>query len=299
MADRVSVAGLFVYPLKSARAVALENVEITPRGPAGDRLWMVVDANGKFLTQRQNARLSQVTARTDGDLNLALEAPGMLHVRIDAKAVRDQNRRLDVEVWKDICSAFDAGDEVADWLACFLGVPCRLAGQLDDFMRRVVPEYSPQGDPVSFADGFPLLLTTMPSLAALRPSFAVDVPMERFRPNIVLDGNLPFEEDVWQTIRIGKVVFNVVKPCSRCVITTIDQASGEKPSKEPIETLARLRRGKKGVYFGQNLMIGEPGTIRLGDAVEVVSTTDPHAELEGVNVGYKLHTSIDISKRHH
>lgn len=284
MADKIRVAGLFVYPLKSARAVELESVEIMPRGPAGDRLWMVVDANGKFLTQRQNARLSQIAARIDGVLNLTLEAPGMPHFRIDAKAVRDRNHRLDVEVWKDRCLAFDAGDEAADWLARFLGVPCRLAGQLDDFMRRIVPEYSPQGDPVSFADGFPLLLTTMPSLAALRSSFTADVPMERFRPNIVLDGNLPFEEDVWRTIRIGKVVFNVVKPCSRCVITTIDQASGEKPSKEPIETLARLRRGKKGVYFGQNLMIGQPGTICLGDAVEVLSTAEPHAELEGAGL---------------
>ena len=282
----VVVHSLFIHPLKSGKAVAVDAVDMMTRGPKGDRLWMVVDEAGKFLTQRQNAKLSQIDAQLDGAGGLFLKVSGMPDLHVGAEAARKLNQRREVEIWKDKCLAFDAGDEAAVWFERFLDTKCRLVGQLEEPIRPVKAEYGGQGEVVSFADDFPVLLATMPSLKALEPHFTSPITMNRFRPNIVTDGNGAFEEDVWHRIKIGEVEFDVTKPCPRCVVTTIDQATGEKPSKEPIETLVKFRRGKKGAYFGQNLLSRVLGTIRVGDKVEILKTGTSHAELEGVRLSF-------------
>jgi uncharacterized protein YcbX len=165
----------------------------------------------------------------------------------------------------------DQGAEPAQWLTTFLGAPCRLVRMADDFVRATNPTYSVglEGQ-LGFADGYPFLLTTEASLADLNSRMAVPLPMNRFRPNIVVTGSPPFAEDGWQRIRIGGITFAVVKPCARCVITTVDQATAA-TAREPLRTLATFRQVQgKGVMFGQNLIHTAMGTIRVGDAMDVL-----------------------------
>ena len=278
------VHSLFIYPLKSAMAVRVDEIEMTARGPAGDRLWMVVNEGGTFLTQRQNARLSQVRAMPDGRGGLFLSAVGMPDVHVDAAVTGAAGVLRKVEIWKDVCLAFDAGEAAAQWLGRYLETPCRLVGQLDTCPRPVKAEYGGQGEPVSFADDFPVLLTAEPSLLALDSHFSTPLAMDRFRPNIVTAGHDAFAEDTWRKVKIGDVDFDVTKPCARCVMTTIDQLTGQRLSNEPVETLARLRRGRKGAYFGQNILPRGLGRIRVGDRLDVVTTGPAHPELEGVRL---------------
>lgn len=271
----ITVDSCYIHPLKSARARAVDAFEMTPRGPEGDRLWMVVDAaTGKFVTQRENAKLATVTAAPAGD-GLTLSADGMDAIDV----ARPAARRRDVTVWKDDCRALDAGDDAAAWLSAYLGGDCRLVRMDDDAPRPVSEKHGRPGDIVSFADGFPLLITTTASLDALDLAGA-GVTMRRFRPNIVLAGATPFAEDTWKRIRIGDVELDLVKACARCVVTTIDQDSGEKPSREPVATLAKKRKGTKGVYFGQNAIPRSLGRIETGAAVTVLERrAEPYEEL--------------------
>jgi uncharacterized protein YcbX len=173
-----------------------------------------------------------------------------------------------VRVFGDTCDAVLAPDEMSRWFSAALGVSCRLVYMPDDATRRPPPSYARADDLVSFADGFPYLLASIPSLADLNQRLDVPLPMNRFRPNIVVDGCRPFEEDEWRRVETCGVAFRVVKPCSRCVITTVDQASGEKGN-EPLRTLATYRTVKGAVMFAQNLVADGTGTLRVGAELSV------------------------------
>lgn len=186
-----------------------------------------------------------------------------------------------VKVWDDSCEAYDQGDGIAEWLTKFLGVPCRLFRMTDSFVRPVDLHYSPEGGETAFSDGFPFLLISDASLADLNKKLEqkgkLPVTREHFRSVLWADDCEPFAEDAWKRIRIGSVVFDVVKPCARCVITKVIPTTGEvREDKEPLATLAQYRtrdlRGKKGAMFGQNLVHRNLGIIRLGDEVEVLET---------------------------
>jgi hypothetical protein len=166
--------------------------------------------------------------------------------------------------------AIDEGPSVAEWLTAFLAVRCRLVRFPDDAKRRVDPEYAGPNDEVGFADGFSFLLTSCASLDDLNQRLAAPLPMNRFRPNIVVSGGEAFEEDRWKRIRIDGITFAVVKPCARCVTTTVDQQTGE-ASREPLRTLATFRNvAGRGVMFGQNLIHGQSGTLHVGAEVAVI-----------------------------
>lgn len=259
------VSQIYVYPLKSAAGIALEQARVTRRGLAGDRRWMVVDEEGVFITQRTHPTLALVSAReADGTLRLA--APSMPPLAVAAPATLCERP---VEVWEGRVPAADAGDEAARWLERYLGRPCRLVYQPDAVRRPVDAEYAVHADDhVSFADGYPLLLAAEASLADLNARLQQPVPMNRFRPNLVVAGTAPFEEDGWSGLTIGGMRFHVVKPCARCTIITIDQATGE-PGKEPLRTLSRYRKEGSKVLFGQNLIPESEGVIRVGDVVEL------------------------------
>jgi uncharacterized protein YcbX len=172
-----------------------------------------------------------------------------------------------VVIWRDTCPAVDQGDEVAGWLSDFLHANCRLVRMADDFVREVDPTYaSSPADQVGFADGFPCLLIAEESLADLNSRLAEPLPMNRFRPNIVISGGVPFGEDHVGRLRIGEIVFYAPKACARCTITTVDQATGE-TGKEPLRTFATFRRAQRSVLFGQNLIHATTGTIRVGDSM--------------------------------
>lgn len=266
-AVRRRVRGLYYYPIKSCRGTPLEMAVVGPRGIAADRQWMVVDPTGHFLTQRELPRLALIEPRLhDGSLEISAPDVPPLTVRVG-----EIGERVDVVVWDDTCVGIDHGADARAWFSRVLDTPCRLVRIADDEVRRVDREYGGPDDQVGFADGFPFLLTSCASLDELNRRLDVPLPMNRFRPNIVIDGGEPFEEDGWKRIRIDGISFEVAKPCARCAITTVDQHTAER-SKEPLRTLATFRhRAGRGVMFGQNLIHDRTGVLHVGAEMEILA----------------------------
>ncbi|MGW6914253.1 MOSC domain-containing protein [Kitasatospora sp. NPDC054939] len=278
------LTGLHVYPVKSMYRLSPADARVEPWGLAGDRRWMLVDAGGRFVSQRDDPALGQVRAGLTEDGALLLTTPGGARIEVPAPSVARHDPLAEVEVWNTRFAAAEAAKEAQVWIAEQLG-DYRLVHLDDPRARPIDPGFSDPGDTVSMADGFPLLLTTTGSLARLNELIAAEhpdgheqLPMERFRPNVVVDGTEPWIEDTWRRIRIGDLTFRVVKPCGRCVVTTTDQESGERRGPEPLRSLARHHRLLKKASFGQNLIPERPagvagdvyGTLRLGDEVEVL-----------------------------
>jgi uncharacterized protein YcbX len=266
---------IYLYPIKSCAGIEMPEVDLDRFGPVGDRRWMLVNSMGKFITQRDRPELACLAAvPTPG--GLALEYRG---ARFAVERPKSSKRKL-VTVWMDSVPAVDAGNEVALWLHEALGFEARLVYMPDDSQRLVDGAYASAGETVSFADGFPLLLISQAALDLLNSKLGQGVPMNRFRPNLVVDGCEPHAEDEWQKIRIGEMEFVVAKPCARCAVPSIDQATGEKDS-EILRVLADYRRfedpegGPRQVFFGQNLLYtsaGRRGTTKLavGDEVTIL-----------------------------
>jgi uncharacterized protein YcbX len=261
------LSSIHLFPIKSCAALTLDVATVEARGLVGDRRWMVVDAAGRFVTGRQQPRLTQVRAVPEGD-TWALVAPGAPASRLHVPATAE---RIDTAVWGTPVRPLVASAEANAWISTVLGVSAQWV-YMDDACRRAVDvDYASAGDIVSFADGFPLLLISQAALDALNAKLARPVPMLRFRPNLVVADTEAHAEDGWKRIRVGEVEFDVVKPCTRCVFTTVDIERGEfDPSGEPLRTLLGYRRGREGVTFGQNLIPRSLGRVRLGDAVDVL-----------------------------
>ncbi|MDF2772119.1 MAG: uncharacterized protein K0S86_1613 [Geminicoccaceae bacterium] len=260
----VEVSALYVYPIKSCAGMSVSSATLDRRGVIGDRRFMVVDDGGRFLSQRELPKLALIVPRiADGTVTLA--APGSPTVRVP---ILEDGPRRSVIVWRDACDAVDQGDDASRWLSAHLGVPCRLVRLADEWQRLVDPTYATRADDeVSFADAYPLLLIGEASLEDLNRRLATPLPMNRFRPNVVVRGSGPYAEDAWRDIVIGGVRATVVKPCARCVTTLVDQVTGTR-GKEPLRTLATYRRRGDGeVYFGQNVIHAGHGTIAVGDRV--------------------------------
>jgi uncharacterized protein len=268
------LASIHIHPMKAARAVDLEESLVEPCGLAGDRRWLLVDENGRFVSQREEPSLARVQVRYGPPAGtISVSAAGHPRRRIAAPAEGRGAEMLKVTVWSSTVPAAAAGPAADAWFRAYLGRTVRLV-YLDDPARRPVdPEFCQEGDVVSFADGYPLLLTSAGSLAELGRWLAEDgelpVPMTRFRPSVVVAGAPPWAEDRWRRIRIGPVPFRVAKPCGRCVVTTTDQVTGERGS-QPLKILGRRRRLGQQLVFGQNLIPDAPGVIRVGDPVEIL-----------------------------
>ena len=265
----MQVTGINVYPVKSTRPIALSESEVLPRGLPWDRRWMLVDSEGRFVTARQHPRLAMIATVLGTDtLNISVTGRADLRIPLAEPAAPS----IPVTVWKDRCQAVPAGAAADAWFSEYLGMPVRLVRMTDALVRPVNPDYGGSADQVSFADGFPLLLISEASLHDLNRRLATPVPMQRFRPNLVVDGERAYGEDSWRRIRVGEVEFAGVKNCSRCIFTTIDPQTGVKDAGgEPLRTLASYRRREGGgVFFGQNLIPRSRGTIRLGDSVEIL-----------------------------
>ena len=262
------VSELHVYPLKSARGIALREVSLDGRGPAGDRRWMLVDPAGAMLSQRDLPRMALITV-AGGWPDLVCTAPGMPALRVAPPAV-GSSQRISAQLWDDEVDVQLAGEASHAWFSQFLRVPCRLVFQPNDAFRQVNRIYAAQGVGVSLADGFPLLLIAQASLDDLNRRLEHAVEMRRFRPNMVVTGSEAFEEDGWRQIRVGEVEFAMAKPCARCSIPTVDPETAEF-GQEPMRTLATYRRRASAVFFGWNIVPSAPGTIRVGDPVVVLS----------------------------
>ncbi len=276
-AGGIRVTGLFRYPIKSCRGQAIATADFDARGIAHDREFVVVDASGKFLTQRQIPRMALIAPEVVAG-GLRVSAPGMAPVTFERVVEGD---RIWVEIWKDQAVGVDQGDAIAGWLSDFLGTPVRLARMADGHVRQVDQTYARPEDQTGFSDGYPLLLVAEESLIELNRRLAgrgeATLPMDRFRPNIVVaGGGVPNDEDAWGEIRIGGaggMTLNGVKLCARCAITTTDQQTAE-TGKEPLRTFAGYRRFPRGVMFGQNMTFDGLGSIAVGDDVAVMSRVD-------------------------
>jgi uncharacterized protein YcbX len=271
----MNVASLHVYPLKSGRAIDLNEVDVTAWGLAGDRLYMVCDPQGELVTQREVQALAQVTARVEGDV-LTLVKEG------EAAPIRagfDPARRLDVRVWDDPLSASLATPEVDAELSRWLGRDVRLVHADALSHRACSPAWSGEGVETGFADGFPILIATTGSLKALVEEAerlgGAGFGMDRFRPNIVIEDDRPFADDYWEAIDIAGIRYDLVKPCTRCIMTTQDQITGERGGPDPMPAMRRTRmsgdRRVAGVLFGWNAVPRAEGRVAVGDSVTVLS----------------------------
>lgn len=262
-----TLSEITVYPIKSCAGNALSQASVTARGLQGDRSWMLVDASGRFVTGRQHPALVHVRALPI-DAGLRLSGPGLPIMDI---AIPDGRTRHPAQVWGSEVDAADAGDAAADWFSAYLRCPVRLV-HADAAMRRALdPAYAQTGDETGFADGFPLLLLSAAAAAELSDRAGQFIDARRFRPNLLIAGVPAHVEDRWRRIRIGTVVFDVVKACTRCVFTTVDPDTGvADPGGEPLTTLKAYRRGPQGITFGQNLIPRSAGSVQVGDPVSVI-----------------------------
>lgn len=231
---------------------------------------MLIDAKGRFISQREHPKLALVQA-TDRHGRLILRAPGQ--PPFDCVSAPETTAATVVEIWKDTLTAQLIHPDADIWFSKFLGEPCHLVRMRPTDERPVEPrEGVVPGTTVSFADGYPLLLIGTGSLADLNQRLEHPVAMTHFRPNLVISGTTPFQEDQWTQIAIGGVTFNVVKPCKRCVMTTIDPETAEKdPRGDPLRTLAGYRQFDGGVIFGQNLVVQKAGRLEVGQEVKVIA----------------------------
>lgn len=264
--DSVTISALYQYPVKSCRGITVDRAELDRFGLKGDRRWLMVDADGRFQTQREHPQLALLQTGFNGE-TLTLTYKGDSHTVAVPGAGAP---RLEVLIWNDRVSAARTDDIVSQWLSEKLGIDLHLVYMPEDSVRRVGGSYATRGETVSFADGFPLLLISQASLDDLNSRLQNPVPMDRFRPNIVVESCEPFAEDNWRQLRCGDLVFDVVKPCSRCVIPSIDQTTGER-DRQINRVLASFRRRDGVIYFGQNLLYRGMGMLSLGDVLDLES----------------------------
>ena len=263
---RVATVGqLSIYPIKSAAGIQLNEMQLGPLGPNNDRRWMIVDAQGRFITQRKVPAMCQVGTSLQDD-SLHLSAPNM-----DDLVVSGTNGELvSSEVWGYEVQGLDCGDEAGEWFAQHLGRPARLIYMPDDYQRLVNPERAKNGERVAFADGYPVLFLSQHSMQPLSEKLGFTADINRFRANIVLRDCDAHAEDQWKRVEISGIEFSLDNPCARCVVPSTDQSSGERSSKV-LDALNSYRRVNREIYFGQNGIYHSLGTIRVGDSVNLIA----------------------------
>ncbi|MER6256348.1 MOSC N-terminal beta barrel domain-containing protein [Streptomyces sp. NPDC001584] len=274
--SNLHVQALHIHPVKSVAGTAPDEVAVEPWGLSGDRRWALIDPEGAVITQRRHPRLALATARpAGGGGRIAVTAPGMPELFVE---VPEPGPLEPAMLFGKKVETVAAATTAADWFSTYLGEPVRLVHMDDPAVRRPVdPDYALPGETVSLADGYPLLIATLASLDALNSLIAQGdhpeegpLPMNRFRPNVVVSGAEAWAEDGWLRIAIGDAVFRGVRECGRCVVTTTDQETAQR-GKEPLKTLARHRRIGKSLAFGRLLVPVRLGTVRVGDEVRVLA----------------------------
>jgi uncharacterized protein YcbX len=263
-----TLSGIYIYPVKSLAGISASHWPVTETGLLHDRKWMLIDSNQQFLSQRKMPRMALIkTALTENDL--ILSAPDMENLVLPLMPA--DGEIINSTIWHDQCDALSVSSEADRWLSRFLNTDCRLVYQPDDVVRQVDPDYAHATDQVSFADGFPFLIISENSLVSLNHEMGLDLPMARFRPNLVIAGCPAYAEDSWREIRIGSIDFRLPKACSRCSVPTIDPETAQ-TGKEPLTTLNRVRNWQNKVYFGQNALHDQCGVLSIGDIVQVKLT---------------------------
>ncbi|HXL56849.1 MAG TPA: MOSC N-terminal beta barrel domain-containing protein [Chitinophagaceae bacterium] len=263
----LTISELFVYPVKSLGGISVSSAYVTERGLEHDRRWMLVDSKNRFMTQREfpSLALLQVSIIEEGLQVMHKHNHSAFTIPFHPQT----NSFITVEVWSDTCKAQLVSEEADKWFSEMLSFPCRLVFMPDATRRRVDSRYAFNKEITSFSDGYPMLLIGQSSLDDLNNKLTESISINRFRPNIVFTGGEPFEEDILEHFIINNINFYGVKPCARCVITTIDQKNAIK-GREPLKTLASYRGYKNKIYFGQNLLHHGEGIIKVDDKIEVI-----------------------------
>jgi uncharacterized protein YcbX len=273
---------LFVYPLKAGRGIELTHAQVTSQGLLFDRRFMLVDARGRFVSQRTHPALALVEQRLTADTLVVSSRLGLLEVPLEPPREAREGATREVVVWGDRVAARSLGAEWAAYFSRLLEAEVELVRLEEGAVREVDRAYARGGERVGFADGFPFLLACEASRAALEREAGVPLVMERFRPNLVVSGSEPWSEDDWTSLRVdtagGALVFPIVKPCARCTVTNVEPTTAA-VGREPLATLERLRRRGNKVIFGQNLLVATElrdaatalGTLRVGDAVRATT----------------------------
>lgn len=260
----MKVLSVALYPVKGMRPIVTSSLELDEKGVIGDRRWMVVDAENKFVSQRTVPAMARFQpALLPGGLRLD-DGSSQLDVELPARS----GPRRTVTLWRDTFPALDAGDEAASWLTTRLGLPCRLVAFAGDVRREVDPTYAKDAQ-TTFTDAYPLLIVNEASLDALNAKLPAPIPMERFRPNLVVRAERAWAEDQWTRVMVDGVQLDAVKPCARCVVITTDQWTGEKSQGSlPLTVLTELNSlPGRGAIFGMNLVHRALGTLRVGSPV--------------------------------
>ena len=265
--NNIQLTEIIIYPIKSLAGISLSEAQVNRSGLKQDRMMMLVDDNGLFISQRKFSQLAllKVELTTAG---IKVSMPDSSSIEIHKASFSED--KIDVKIWNDHCVVFVAINEVNLWFSEFLGRSVRLIKYDDSNPRPTDPAYSNQDDIVSFADGFPILVISQSSLDDLNSKLDKPVSMKNFRPNLVVKDCEAFAEDNWQHIKIGDINFDAVKLCSRCIMTTVDPLNGKRDQQgEPYKTLSQYREIEGKVCLGMNLISRSRGALSIGDSVQV------------------------------
>lgn len=256
---------IYIYPIKSLGGIRLQESVLEERGLKFDRRWMLVDKEGMFLTQRTFPEMALLQVEV-GDSGLLVYHKNDHSHKIQIPFQSQTNHFLSVTIWDDVVIGQKVDHGVSKWFSEKLGRECDLVIMPETTERKLSPKYAVNSESVGFADAMPYLLIGQASLDELNTRLEVPVPMDRFRPNLVFAGGMPYEDDAWDKVQVGEAVFKITKPCARCVMTTVNQVTAEK-GKEPLKTLATYRTFDHKVMFGQNMLLLSGDKIRVGDEV--------------------------------
>ncbi len=266
---------IYIYPVKSLAGIKVSSWEVNGKGLLYDRKWMLIDNENQFLSQRRIPKMVLIkTHLTDNELILSTEKSGSIALDLSPQ----NGDKISSTIWNQQCLSRTVSKEVDQWLSDFLEIDCKLVYQPEETVRPVDPDYARTGDKINFSDGFPFLIISAASLQSLNQQMNLSIPMERFRPNLVISDCESYAEDNWRELSINNIQFRLPKPCSRCAVPGIDIETAE-TSKEPLQTLNRLRRWKNQVYFGQNALHNSSGTLSINSPVDITRFGDKQPPL--------------------
>jgi len=262
------LSSIFIYPVKSLAGIKVSKWQVNEKGLLHDRKWMLIDSNHQFLSQRRLPKMALISTQlTETELILSTATSGNISLALSPQ----QGTDIISTIWKDQCLSKTISKEADQWLSDFLGIECKLVYQPDEVIRSVDPAYAKTSDKVNFSDGFPFLITSEASLESLNRAMVLQLPMQRFRPNLVISECKSYAEDSWRKITINDISFRLPKACSRCSVPTIDTETAV-TNKEPLTTLNRLRKWNNKVFFGQNALHDNSGILSVNSEVLINST---------------------------
>lgn len=276
--DQIILAGIYVYPIKSLAGISLSSAHAMEKGLTYDRRWMLVDQTNRLITIRDHHPLALIRPEINHNV-LYVRMKGHLPLPLPVKNI--EGPEVEVTVWEDTCKAIEVSEEANAWFTHVTGIPCKLVWMPEGSPRPIKKKWAIQDENVSFADGYPYLIAGKPALEDLNEKIGYPLSMRRFRPNLVFTGGKPHEEFLWRKFRVGENLFYGLKPCERCVVTTVDPDTANQ-GKEPLLTLSKQKIDNKAV-FGQHAVAANHGKIKVGDPIEVLEYKEtPYQEYERV-----------------